>query len=224
MPCCLLLSPPWIISKRMFCKLVASVKNTKSAHNSLTLLEIHPKGKPLLTGYLPVNTSAGAGRETCQINYEVPDLAEEVILVGVPILACIIIGIRIDHRNTRKVRCSLKRWKGYCITNELGVVQLYNRFADDVGTRGKVYDRWSDCARVAALAAAVSVWNGRIDCCRVVRCSVSLCTVVLNISVYFVRWVTKCNRTSPLDIGYPVARGLNGSIRCRWRYRHRFNR
>jgi len=71
---------------------------------------------------LPVDTSTYGCRHCSHIDDEVSDLAEEVVLVGVPIRACVFIWIRIDESNTDKASCALDGRASDGVANELGIV------------------------------------------------------------------------------------------------------
>ncbi len=43
-----------------------------------------------------MNSGTGARRHSSQVDDEVANLAEEVVLVGVPVVASVVVGIRID--------------------------------------------------------------------------------------------------------------------------------
>ena len=121
--------------------------------------------------------ACGSGWTGSQINVEVPNLAEEVVLVRIPIVSTIVIRITVDDSN------AYERWQSFdsgerrSITDKLGVVQLDDRLADSVCTLGKVYDGRSDSTRVTTLATSISISNGTIDGISIVRGAVTVIKV-----------------------------------------------
>jgi hypothetical protein len=80
-----------------------------------------------------VYASSCARRHASKINHKVANLPVEIVLVGVPILAKIIIGVGINDRNALERRSSLEGGDIDRVTDKLGVVVLDNRRTDEVG-------------------------------------------------------------------------------------------
>lgn len=93
---------------------------------------------------LPMDTRTTCRRHGCQINDEVANLAEEVVLIGIPVGPCIIVGVAVHDCDALERWCGFDRRKIDSISDKLGVVQLNQRLADEVGTRRKVDKGWSD--------------------------------------------------------------------------------
>lgn len=84
----------------------------------------------------------GGGRHSGQVKNKVSDLPEELILVDVPvdtltIWTCFIgnIWIGINQANSCECRTSLDCGRVIGVTDELGIIQLYNGCADEVFSR-----------------------------------------------------------------------------------------
>ena len=108
-----------------------------------------------------------------QINHEVPNLTEEVVLVGVPVVAVVVIHVGIDDCDTLKRRCRLQHWRSDSITNKLRVIVLYDRSADDIGARRKVNESGNDSGRIASLPTSVARGYSVVDRSSVVRRTVT---------------------------------------------------
>ena len=105
----------------------------------------------------------GRGGECSQIDDEVPNLTEEVVLVGIPVVAVIVIHVGIDDCDTLKRWCCLQHWQSDSITNKLRVIVLDDRPADDIGARRKVDESGNDSRRIASLPASVARGYSVID-------------------------------------------------------------
>jgi len=95
---------------------------------------------------LPVDTSTRSRWHSSQVDDEVPNLTEEVVLVGVPVGSSVLIWIRVNDSDTLEACCSLYSWNGDGIANELCVVQLDDWLADEVVTRWEVDQSWGNSA------------------------------------------------------------------------------
>ncbi len=93
---------------------------------------------------LPMDPGTCRSRKACQVNDEVSDLTEEVVLVGVPICPGIGIRVGVNNCDAYKIGSSFEDGQADGISDELRVVQLNNRLADNVGTGRKVDDGWGD--------------------------------------------------------------------------------
>lgn len=132
---------------------------------------------------LPMNTSACRGRHSGHVDDKIPDLAVEVILVGVPIRTAVIIRIRIDEGNTSKAWCTFDSRKSDSVANHLGVVVLNYWLGHEVGPWREVDQRWGHSRAVAPLTAAVSRRDGVVDSLGVVCNSIAFGAESLNIAV-----------------------------------------
>ena len=81
-----------------------------------------------------MDTSTNGWRHGSQINDEVPNLAEKVVLVGIPVAARGVVWVSVDDSHTLETGCTLDRWGRESIANELGVVVLDDRLAYGVCT------------------------------------------------------------------------------------------
>ena len=79
---------------------------------------------------LPVDTGTCSNRHSRGVDDEVANLAEEVVLVRVPVYASISIRIAVNQSNASKASSSLDGWDRDGITNELGIVKLDKGRAD----------------------------------------------------------------------------------------------
>lgn len=171
-------------------------------------------------GSLPVDTSTRGLRHGGQVDLEVADLTEEVVLVGEPVVAVGIVWVRVDDSHALEAGSSLEgRWV-HGIANELGVVVLDDRLADEVGTRREVDNGGGDSGRVASLTAAASGGDGVVDgISRVPRTSWVGTKVSDDVTVELVSGRSKVGGALTLDIGKPeggcltsiLARLLDGS-------------
>lgn len=133
-----------------------------------------------------MDTSSGSWRHAGQIDHEVPDGAEEVVLVCVPVLPRVGVGIRIDDRHTREVRRRFEHRQIERVTNQLRVVVLNNGFRHQIRARWEVHQGRSGGLRIAAETTPIPSRYGGIDGLRVVRGPVtymSQCMLVLNFVV-----------------------------------------
>ncbi|KAI6772738.1 hypothetical protein HG530_003696 [Fusarium avenaceum] len=133
-------------------------------------------------GNLPVDTGSRTLGHTSKVNLEVTDLAEEVVLVGVPVGTVGVVGIGIDDSHTLEVGRRLENGKLTEITNHVGVVVGENRLGDNVGTRREVNNSRGNSGRVAALAATVAIRKGGVDGRSVVRAAITLGAVILDVT------------------------------------------
>lgn len=120
-----------------------------------------------------MNASAYRSRHSGQVDDEVSDLSEEIILVGIPVGSCIIIGIRVDHCNTLERRRCLYGRNGNSVADELSIIHLYDRFADEIGSGGKVNQRGRDRRRITAPTASVPAGDGIVDCISIIVLAIS---------------------------------------------------
>lgn len=97
-------------------------------------------------GDLPVDSSASGRRHSSQINDEVPNLTEEVVLIGVPIGTSILIWIRVNDGDSLEACCALDGWWRAGVTDKLGVIELDDWFADEVVAGWEVYQSWRHSA------------------------------------------------------------------------------
>lgn len=163
---------------------------------------------------LPVNTSGDLGGG--DVDDKVADLAVEVVLIGEPVgaIATGDIRIRINQAHALEAGRGLQCGQVGGITNELSVVILNDRLADDVGTGREVDDGGSGSRRVAALAATAAVGNDFVDNIGVIGDTIALSSEVLDIAENLVAsGVGVEGRLSlALDAAEPVARRTG--LRC----------
>lgn len=114
----------------MFCKLVA----LKIVSNFEYVLRC----QSLTLGNLPMDSRANRRRHICKIDYEVANLPEEVVLIGIPICSSILVRVRVNDRDALKGGCRFNSRKANGISNELSIVQLDQRLADNVHPGWKV--------------------------------------------------------------------------------------
>lgn len=112
-------------------------------------------------------------RHSCQVDDEISDLAEEVVLIRVPVCPSIHVRIGVDDGHTFERRGSFDGRKGDSISDNLGVVELNHGFADYVRTRRKIDKGGSDCGRVASLTAPISYGDGLVDGFSIVGVSIA---------------------------------------------------
>lgn len=117
-----------------------------------------------------MDTSAFGNRHVGDVNDKVADLAEEVVLVGVPLGAITARNVRIgvDDSKTFKVGQGFDDRKVSGVANELGVVVLDDRLADTIDAGREVDESGSNGRRVAAIAASIASGDSCIDRLRVV--------------------------------------------------------
>lgn len=165
-------------------------------------------------GNLPVDTGAGALGHTSEVDLEVANLAEEVVLVGVPVGAVVVVGIDVDDSHTLKVGSGLEDGEIVHITNHVSVVVRKDGLGDDIGTGRKVNKSGSDGSRVTALAAATAIREGGVDSRGVIGASITLGTVVLDVAENLViSGIAVGNGTLTLDGGHPPGSSSGGSDR-----------
>lgn len=153
------------------------------------------KGGNLLDGGIRITGS--------DVNDKIPDLAKEVVLIGVPV-AVGPVWVRIDNGDTCEAGCRFDCGKRNRIAHKLSVIVLDEWRADEVRSRWKVDESWGYGTGVAAFTAAVAITDGGVDVCGVVGLTVTSRTIVLYIAEYFVRRVAKRSSTLALDVGKPV--------------------
>lgn len=152
---------------------------------------------------LPVNTGSTSSRHGCNVNDKIAYLTIEVILIGVPVIS-VRVWVRIDDGNAREAGRCFDCGNTNRIADELCVIVLDDRRADEVCSRWKVHKSRGYCSGIAALTAAVAISNGSVDCCGVVCGAISSCAIVLDITEDFVGRVAECHSALPLDVGNPV--------------------
>jgi len=166
----------------------------------------HLEDNVLETGslsHLPVDAGCSE-RAAGEVNDKVADLTVEVVLVRVPVVTAIGIWITVNQSDALKARAGLESGDCDSITNQLSVVILDDWRAEKVGTRRKVDESWSGCARVTALTTTVARGDCRIDGGSVVSHTIALGAKVHDIAVDLVASLTKCYSTLSLDVGNPV--------------------
>ena len=129
----------------------------------------------------------GARITRLYIDDKVSHLAKEIVLVGVPIGALLVVRVRVNNGDTSEGGRCFDCRKCNRIAHKLGVIILNQWLADEVRSRWKVNESWGYGTGVAAFTAAVAITDGGIDCCGVIGVTVTFCTIVLNIAKYFVR-------------------------------------
>ena len=129
----------------------------------------------------------GARITRTYIDDKVSDLAIEIVLVGVPIGAFVVVRVRVDNGDTSEAGRCFDCGNCNRIADKLGVIILNQWLADEIGSRWKVNESWGHGTGVAALTAAVAITDGGIDCCGVIGVTVTSCAIVLDIAKYFVR-------------------------------------
>lgn len=120
-----------------------------------------------------MDTSSLAPVQTGQVNDNVANAAEEVVLVGVPVAAIVLIRVRVDNGNAFERRRSLDDGHVERISHDLGVVVLDDRFGHDIGAWREVDERRSGRRRVTSLSTAASGGDGRVDGRRIIRGAVA---------------------------------------------------
>ena len=157
-----------------------------------------------------VDTGTGALGHTSQVDLEVANLAEEVVLVGVPVGTVVVVRVDIDDSHTFEVGGGLQDGEVADITNHVGVVVGKKGLGDNVGTGREVNKSGSNSLRITTLAAAVAVREGRVDGFGVIRASITLGAVILDIAEdLVVGRVTKGNLTLTLDGREPPGAGIS---------------
>lgn len=124
-------------------------------------------------GNLPVDAGSLALVETGQVDNEVADATEEVVLVGVPVAAVVLVGVGVNDSDSLERRGGLNDGHVEGISHDLGIVVLDDRLGDDIGARREVDKSRSSCGRVTALSTAASRGDGHVDSGRVVRAPVT---------------------------------------------------
>ena len=152
---------------------------------------------------LPVNTGSASSRHGCNVNDKIAYLAIKIILIRVPIIT-VRVWVRIDDGNAREAGRCFECGNTNRVADELCVIVLDDRRADEVCSRWKVHQSRGYCGGIAALTAAVAISNGSVDCCGVVRGAISSRAIVLDITEDFVGRVAERYSTLPLDVGHPV--------------------
>lgn len=122
---------------------------------------------------LPMNTSSNIHRHSCEIDNEIADLAEEIILVGVPIDSPIGIWVWVEKSNTSEVWKSLDSGNRNCVANKLCVIELDNGFANPVCSRGEVDKSGSDRRWITSLTTTSTSSNSSVDSYRIIGRSCS---------------------------------------------------
>lgn len=133
-------------------------------------------------GDLPVDTGTRSLGHAGEVDLEVSDLAEKVVLVGVPVVALVVVGVAVDDGHAGKVGGGLENGKGLDIADHVGVVVGEDGLGDDVGAGREVNKSRADGARVAAETAAVAIREGGVDGLGIVSSAITLGTVVLDVS------------------------------------------
>lgn len=124
-------------------------------------------------GNLPVDAGSLALVETGQIDDNIADATEEVVLVGVPVAAVVLVGIGVNDSDTLERRGSLDDGHVEGISHDLGIVVLDDRLGDDISARREVDKSRSSRGRVTALSTAASRGYGHIDSGRVIRAPIT---------------------------------------------------
>lgn len=157
-------------------------------------------------GNLPVNTSASSLRLSSEVNLEVANLAEEVVLVGVPVVASVVVGVGVDDGNAGKVGSRLDGRNVDSITNKLSVVVLDDGLGNKVGTRGEVDKSRRGSTGVTALATATTVSDGAVDSIGIISSAVTSGAVILYVAEDLEVVAAVSNGTLALNVGEPPAR------------------
>lgn len=113
--------------------------------------------------HLPVYPSASGRRHGSEVNNEVANLTEEVVLVGVPVVPGVVVWIGVDNGDTLERSRCLDSRDVDSIADKLGVVQLNEGCADEVGARWEVHNRRSDGRGVTTLATAITGGDCVVD-------------------------------------------------------------
>lgn len=183
-------------------------------HEELNILE----GRGLC--HLPMDTSATAKRLGTDINLEVPNLAEEVVLIREPVVAPVSIGIGIDDGHADKVGSSLQRRDVVEISDHVGVVVLDDWAGDEIRARGEVDEGGCSGRAITSLSTATSSRSdGGVDGSRVVSNTIASCAIVQDVTEDgIVRVAIEGRFSSALNIGKPPVRcrlcHFKGFIRC----------
>lgn len=161
-------------------------------------------------GDLPVDAGTLVEWHVLDVDDKVANLAEEVVLVGPPVAAVILVGISVNHGHAFKVGGGLESRRVDGITDHLGVVVGNDRLADAVGAGREVHKTGSRGLRGAAETTAVLVADGPVDGLGIIGGAIALGTVVLNIAEDLVvgRVGVEGSITLPLDGTEPPARFL----------------
>lgn len=112
---------------------------------------------------LPVDTSTAVHRHGPEVDDKVANGAEEVVLVGVPIGAVILVRVGVNHRHACKVGGCFDHRKINGITDYLSVVILDDGLRDNVCTGRKVNQSGSGGGGIASFSAPIPGRYGLVD-------------------------------------------------------------
>lgn len=172
-------------------------------------------------GNLPVDASSRSGSR--DVDDHVADLAIKVVLVGVPVgaISSWNVRIRVDNAHTLEAGRSLDSGHLESIADELRVVILNDRLADNISSRREIDNGWLGGGRVTFLATARAIANGLVDGVGIVGRAVTLSAVVLDVAVNLVagRVGVEGSLALALDVGNPVAGSSAGCRRTSLRNR-----
>jgi len=140
-------------------------------------------------GDLPVNAGAGGFGHASEIDFEVANLAEEVVLVGPPVAASVVVRVRIQYGHTNERGCSSNDRAVDSIADDLSVIVHLDGCGDNVGALGEVDNSRSDGGRVAPRVMAatldggtLSIADGAVDSFGVVARTIAFGAVVLDVT------------------------------------------
>lgn len=163
---------------------------------------------------LPVDASTSGVVHGSEVDLEVANLTKEVVLVDPPVGAIIFVRVGVNDSHAREGSRSLNYGQAGGVTNELGVVVLLNRSADNVGTGGEIDKGRSDGRRLAVQAAATTIGDGGVDGGSVVSGAITSSAIILDVTENGVGAVGLEGSTRKMHggVGEPVAAGGSGGI------------
>ena len=154
-------------------------------------------------GNLPVNTGTSIAH-TSKIDLEVSDLTEEVVLVGPPVVASVIIRIRVDDTNTLETSVGLDGGDGVEVTNEVSVVVRNDGSGNKVSSGREVDDGRGGGLGVTTLSATRAISDGAVDSSGIVGGTVTFGTVVGDVTEdLVVSSTTEGDAALTVDVGEP---------------------
>jgi hypothetical protein len=115
-----------------------------------------------------VDTSSCTCRHGGKINNKVANLPKEIVLVGIPVFAKLVVRIRINDCYSPEGRSSLDGGDIDRIADKLCIVKLDNGSADAVGACWEVDKCWSDSGGIASMTTTVPLRDGVVDCCCII--------------------------------------------------------
>jgi hypothetical protein len=129
---------------------------------------------------LPMDTTGlGILGRRRDVNEKVPNAAEEVIRVQIPLGLRSSVDIGAKDAQANETRRGEKGWRIEGVSKQLGIVILGNGAADKIRSGWEVNSRRVDAAAAAVGAISSAIRYGQLDCSRVIRHAVAQSAVVL---------------------------------------------